>query len=480
MRQFLAILQDSFREAVDGFVIYLMLGLSLLLLVLLGSISYKPDAPEDALPRAMRSFAIIFPDRGASTAPTGVPTQIRYKAESIQETPGGARFVLHADPRELRNKKGPDGKDLPEQEEVMPKGGPDGFRYAVYAWKQPAGERLKNPFADRGNQAGRARGRNEMELVMPPEPSEGGLRGVTDEDMAAFIKYQFATFVGITDVAVSRKPGVAEPDYKFDVELNGISGAPGWPNSVYVFFGAVPPLRGQPLGQVIYFIEDIIVNGLGAAITLMLSVVITAFFIPNLLRKGSVDLLVSKPIGRAQLLIYKYVGGLTFIFLLSSFTIGGVWLVMAARSGNWNPSFLLVIPVLTFTFAILYSVSTVVAVFTRSAIASILVTLGFMLALYIFGQVKSFFDTNKIVHITDLPDWSYTLVDGLNNVLPRYKDLDKLTAKLVVDSTLTTGEARLQGIFTEYPSWGGAVGVSLVFIAVMLAISCWRFSKRDY
>ena len=45
-------------------------------------------------------------------------------------------------------------------------------------------------------------------------------------------------------------------------------------------------------------------------------------------------------------------------------------------------------------------------------------TLGFMLFLYIFGQVKTFFDMNKVIQITELPEWSYTLVDGLNNVLP--------------------------------------------------------------
>ena len=122
----------------------------------------------------------------------------------------------------------------------------------------------------------------------------------------------------------------------------------------------------------LWIIEDQIINGLGGAIALLISVVITAFFIPNMLRKGSVDLLISKPIGRSQLLVYKYIGGLTFMFLVTAFTVGGIWLVIALRSGFWDPSFLLVIPVLTFTFAILYAVSTLVAVFTRSAIAAMI------------------------------------------------------------------------------------------------------------
>ena len=138
-----------------------------------------------------------------------------------------------------------------------------------------------------------------------------------------------------------------------------------------IFFGAVTITRNTSLGFVLWLIEDQLINGLGSGVALLISMIITAFFIPNMLRKGSIDLLVSKPIGRSQLLIYKYIGGLTFIFLLSCVSIGGVWLVLAVRSGYWDPSFLVVIPVLTFTFAILYAVSTLVAVFTRSAIAAL-------------------------------------------------------------------------------------------------------------
>ena len=46
MRQFFAILGDSFREAVDGFVIYTMLGLSALTMLIVGSMSFTPAPPE--------------------------------------------------------------------------------------------------------------------------------------------------------------------------------------------------------------------------------------------------------------------------------------------------------------------------------------------------------------------------------------------------------------------------------------------------
>lgn len=504
MRQFVAILKDSFREAVDGFVIYLMLAGSALLVLLVASISYRPAPASDALPRLLaprpgepNRFAVIFPDRGKSPAPTGVPAQVDYRAAEVQDAPNGATFVLKVRPH--RNPTPPkkaaaeeedeDGEKVEKKakEKAKPKAeddpaddpkGPDGFRWAVFAWKQPAGEKIKNPFAEKMKKAGPERA--QLEIVTPPMATEDDLKTVTDEDMAAFIKYQFATFVGTDDVTVRRRAGPAEPRYEFDVTVNGIVGAAGWPNEVSVLFGAFPPMKRFSLGEALSFIQDGLVNGLGAGIALIISVVITAFFVPNLLRKGSIDLMISKPIGRVQLLVFKYVGGLTFIFLIATVTVGGVWLATGVRSGNWNPSFLLLIPVLTFSFAILYAVSVTVAVFTRSAIAAILVTLAFMFGLYLFGLVKSFFDVNKVLAVADLPEWSYTVVDTLNNVLPRYKDLDRLTTRLVTDSTRTVGDARLQGLLIDYPSWTGTIGVSLAFIAVMLALASWRLVKRDY
>ena len=71
----------------------------------------------------------------------------------------------------------------------------------------------------------------------------------------------------------------------------------------------------MPLGFQLYILEDFIVNSVGSWVAILVSVVITAFFIPNMLRKGTVDLLIVKPIRRSTLLLYKYVGGLLFILL---------------------------------------------------------------------------------------------------------------------------------------------------------------------
>lgn len=489
MQQFFAILKDSFREAVDGFVIYLMLGLACLMVLLVGSVSYTPEGPGEALPEVLEQFNIVFPDRGRSKLPVAVPPMLEYKAsEAAQAADGTISFTLSVEftdkafrgPRVNNDDKKDDKKDEKKEKPKAP-GGIDVFRFAVAAWKLPAGEKIKEDTRQvRDRMTNRGGTDKKLEVVMLPNMKEQDLRDVSDEDMVAYLKSQFTLFVGVSEsaVTVTRKPGVAEPDYQFDVSLKSVTGARGWPHKIGILFN-LAKLDNVPLGLALFIIQDQIVNGVGAAVTLVLCVIITAFFIPNMLRKGSLDLLISKPIGRTQLLVYKYIGGLTFIFLVSTFTIGMTWLVMAARSGYWDPSFLLVIPALTFTFAVIYAVSTLVAVLTRSAIASILVSIAFMFVMWLIGTGKGFIDSRKITSPGMIPDWVSTVVDLLNNILPRYKDLDKLTSKLAADTNLSEGLARLLGMLVEFPSFGAAVGVSLAFIVVTLALACWRLVKRD-
>jgi ABC-type transport system involved in multi-copper enzyme maturation permease subunit len=479
MRQFVAILKDSFREAVDGFVIYAMLALSAVVIVVLGSLSFTPTEPGEAFAVIARTFDDAVFEGGRvrgilgqyatfeaqDVRPEGAGYKLRLVATGQKRSgpvfgpPGMARVQAND---KKADEPQPDGKKAGEKK--PDEAGTDGFRELVARWERDG----KKWTADKvfGGE--------------PVTPAER--RAVTDAQMVDFVRSQFAFHAGM-DVTAVRVGGVAEPEYRFDVTTAGGSAVRGWPHKLSLFFGAWTLPVTFNLGETLFWLQDRLVNGVGAALALLISIVITAFFIPNMIRKGSVDLLISKPIGRSQLLVYKYVGGLTFIFLVTAVTVGGVWLALAVRSGIWDPTFLIVIPVLTFTFAILYAVSTLAAVVTRSPIVSILLAVGFAVFLYIVGNVKTVFDTlreNERV-AQELPKWSFTLVDTVNNVLPRYKDLDKLTTKLLSSGTLTPAELRERALdVLAYPSWGETIGVSLAFIALMLALACWRFSRRDY
>jgi hypothetical protein len=106
-----------------------------------------------------------------------------------------------------------------------------------------------------------------------------------------------------------------------------------------------------------------------------------------------------------------------------------------------------------------------------------------MFFLYAVGTAKTLIDVDRAATKAqgverEGTDWTKVIVDGLNNCLPRYKDLDKLTTKLLMHSLMTAGDARAADRI-EYPSWGSAIGVSLGFIVLMLLLSYWRFATRD-
>lgn len=466
MRQFFAILKDSFREAVDGFVIYAMLVMSALVIILLGSLSFAPEPPKEAFDQIVRQFILVFPDKGLSRAISASSENV-YSAPTVEKE--GAGYKVRVSVRANRKSPQDDPAEPAGGKPEKPSG--DSFRETVLSWSRPAGQ--VREIEQQGQK---------IQVARQESASITEQRAVPDELLCEFIKNQFAVHAGMSATVTRVTAGTEEPQYEFDVATTGGSAVRGWPHKVSLFFGAWTLPVSLNLGASLFWIQDRLVNGLGAVLALLISIVITAFFIPNMLRKGSIDLLISKPIGRSQLLVYKYIGGLTFMFLVTAFTVGGVWVALALRSGVWDPKFLIVIPVLTFTFAILYSVSTFAAVFTRSAIVSILLSVGFAVFLYIVGQVKSIFDAIRTEERakSELPEWSFTLVDTLNNVLPRYKDLDKLTTKVLSEGTLTPAELRFRALdLIDYPSWGSTFGVSLAFIAVMLALSCWRLSRRD-
>lgn len=477
MRTFFAILKDSFREAVDGFVIYVMLALATLVILIVASISFAPVPADEAFGPIVKRFQVVFPDKGRSRVVSG--SGDRYEASDVRAEGGGYRLRVTVAGQSSRTTNG----------KHDPAGG-DSFRGTVAAWAKQPGRTFKaSDFAPKNDKKGGPAGPGGGGAKVPDiefaqqSATADEQRAVTGADMEEFIKSQFAVHAGMTATVARVTAGVEEPTYAFEVTTAGGSSVRGWPHKMKMFFGAVTVFESGPLGLTLWAIEDQIINGLGGTLLLLVGLIITAFFIPNMLRKGSIDLLLSKPIGRAQLLVYKYIGGLTFVFLVTTYTVGGIWLALAVRSGYWDPSFLAVIPLLTFTFAIIYAMSTLVAVLTRSPIAAMIVSIVFMLFLYIVGQVKTVFDGLRADGrgAERMPEWAFTLVDTLNNVLPRYKDLDKLTSKLISDGTLTDAELRATGLAAiDFPSWSGTFGVSLAFIALMLALSCLRMVRRDY
>lgn len=112
-----------------------------------------------------------------------------------------------------------------------------------------------------------------------------------------------------------------------------------------------------------------------AWIATILALISTAGIFPDLVSSGSIELVLSKPIGRFRLFLTKYLTGLLFtalqvgVFCLASF------LVIGFRGGVWDVRLFLAIPLVVLFFSYLFCVCVLIGLLTRSTIASLLLTL---------------------------------------------------------------------------------------------------------
>jgi ABC-type transport system involved in multi-copper enzyme maturation permease subunit len=434
--KYLAILRDSFREALDSKILFVTFALSGLMILFIASVSIRPITME----------------------------------EELQKRAGYVQFVL--------------GTRLA------------GLECKVVEFKQTnaATEPWKGDYEFT------------FVLTVPMSPGEAkvasGVRSVipssVGDQLAAFIRL---FFLHLNIVDMKQQPGPGN-EFRLKVITQGthVTRVEDWNHEPVLFFGALPApwLLSSPASMVL-FIENNLVNAIAGWIIVLFGIIATASFVPNLLRKGSADLVLAKPIGRAQLLLFKYLGGLTFLFLNASFIIVAVWLCVGLRSGIWSWAFLLTIPLLTFFFAILYGISTLLAVLTRSTVVCILVTCMAWFLLWLVGLLYGLVHPDPILPDSvqakakevqgqasddsglQLPRWASGTINTLHRSLPRTRDLGRLTKQFLSRDLMPAEQRREQGLEVPgAPGWGESLGASAAWIAGLLGLACWRFSRRDY
>jgi ABC-type transport system involved in multi-copper enzyme maturation permease subunit len=135
---------------------------------------------------------------------------------------------------------------------------------------------------------------------------------------------------------------------------------------------------------------------------MILAVVSTASILPEFLAEGSVELSLSKPISRVTLFLYKVVGALFFVFLQVTIGVGVAWLIAGLKFGMWINPALWAIPLLTLQFFYLYSISALIAVLTRSTLASVIGTVLAWLLIFLIqfssNQIDNFATQSRTLY----------------------------------------------------------------------------------
>lgn len=172
----------------------------------------------------------------------------------------------------------------------------------------------------------------------------------------------------------------------FPLELNSPQGEQLWIGYAGFKLGDPLPVSRRQIKQ---FFEPILLSsiiklGLGI-LAVFVAIVVTSPIIPETFRSGSLHLLLSKPISRVWLYLAKFFGGCIFVLVNITFVLLGLYFIAGLRFEIWNTGLLACIPILMFVFIIFYSVSGLAGLVWGNAIVCVVACLIFWLACFSLG-----------------------------------------------------------------------------------------------
>jgi ABC-type transport system involved in multi-copper enzyme maturation permease subunit len=176
---------------------------------------------------------------------------------------------------------------------------------------------------------------------------------------------------------------------------------------------ATPPMPQEDVVSAIRSMQAGLAGGLFTGIILF-GIFATAGVVPDALEKGTVDLYLSKPIARWELLLGKYLGAVVAIFVNVLYFVLGAWIIFGLKCHIWDARILLSTLTITFMFACLYAVVTFLAVVTRNTPISIILV---YLYLFIIGSVLQ--NRESTLYLISENTAFRAIVDGFYYLLPQ-------------------------------------------------------------
>ncbi|MBI4914637.1 MAG: ABC transporter permease subunit [Acidobacteria bacterium] len=194
---------------------------------------------------------------------------------------------------------------------------------------------------------------------------------------------------------------------------------------------------------------------------LLLMCWVTASFFPRMQERGTIDLLLSKPIGRVALFAGRYAGCAVLALLVAAVFFGGNFLVLGWKTGFWEPRFLLTIPATVSAYLAFLSMMAVISLASRATVLGAL-----MVTLYVIMVGPLLYSAQTWIGETLMGDsiWA-SLFAVLYNVLPRTAETGYTLFQTIRHGTLEDTAALFQ------------VAVSAL---AWFALGAWWFRRKDY
>jgi ABC-type transport system involved in multi-copper enzyme maturation permease subunit len=276
----------------------------------------------------------------------------------------------------------------------------------------------------------------------------------------------------------------------------------------------------------------------------LLALVSSAGLFPEMVAGGTVETLLARPVPRWRIYLFKFLGGLLFTALQVTVFCAASFLVIGLRGNALEPGVFLAVPMVTILYSYLFSVCALLGTWTRSGIAALLLTVlfwGFLFMLNVSEQMVNGFRIARLeefaaidrtiekrrqkdaqADVSDLlaeresgqEGWrklaaAHRILLVAKTAFPKTDETTALVQRWIVnaanlDAAAEESEdgqapARRKGrgsfgttraresdvrkaIERDMESRGvdWIVGTSLLFEAVVLALGCRHFSRRDF
>lgn len=197
-----------------------------------------------------------------------------------------------------------------------------------------------------------------------------------------------------------------------------------------------------------------------------LAIFATAHLVPRLQDKGTIDLYLSRPVGRVPLLLSRYVAGLILAATNVIYLVGAIWLLVVWKTGVVHARFLIGAGIIIFVIAALLAFAFLVGTITSSTAVSIMSTYAlFFVSAMLMGHDRIEAAMSSI--------WNARLIHALWYILPKTSDLGRTTVAFVSEGQM--GGPEVFGAITLFPFLSTAV-----FGLACLALASWVFQRKEF
>lgn len=186
-------------------------------------------------------------------------------------------------------------------------------------------------------------------------------------------------------------------------------------------------------------------------IATILALVSTASIFPDFLAGGSIELSLSRPIGRVRLFLTKYAAALLFVALQVAVFTAAAFLLIGVRGGAWEPGLFLAVPLVLIFFSYLYSICVLLGVLTRSAVPALLLTLLIWLGLFGIHAVES--------TLLSVREMSAARIENINNYIEYKQQREQAAADQPEEETRGYRERFRQAVAGRLRNPWGEVSV---------------------